>query len=141
MTLRDQFLQSLAIPREILTLTGPSGPFDVEVRGLSAGAKGEIVNAATTVTTNDDGEAVSQTDAVKLQGALLISCVFDPTSGQPLFGEADRDTLMAGNAAFVDQVFEVAARLSGLGKQANKVAEKNSDATGSSTSSSGSPAN
>lgn len=66
---------------------------------------------------------------------LVTACTFDPETGKPAFGKADRDALLAVSAAALDRIATVALRLSGMNQDAIEQAEKNSErASGESTS-------
>ncbi|WP_284459685.1 hypothetical protein [Cupriavidus campinensis] len=69
---------------------------------------------------------------------VLVSTVVDE-DGQPVFDEADIETLRGKNQAAMDRVLAVALRLNGLAASAVEEAEKNSDAAPSGDSGSGSP--
>ncbi len=109
----------------------------VEVRGLTAGARGRLMLSATVVDEDDNRHV----DPVKLGPALMIACIYDATTHLPLFTEADRDALLEMDADFQDKMIEPAARLSGLGKGATKVLEKNFATTMSASPSSILPEN
>ncbi|URF02969.1 phage tail assembly chaperone [Cupriavidus campinensis] len=69
---------------------------------------------------------------------VLVSTVVDE-DGQPVFDEADIETLRGKNQAAMDRVLAVALRLNGLAATAVEEAEKNSDAAQSGDFGSGSP--
>src|ERR1041385_2091312 len=121
-TLRDRLLAKGAIKSEKLTIDD----ITVEVRGLTAGQRGRLLNTGTREEVDEDGEKQKTIDLEKLGPMLVIACVYDPDTGQPLFSEGDRDALGLMSAEFQDRLVEVASRLSGLGPNAAKAAEKNS---------------
>src|ERR1044071_5949111 len=134
-TLRDRLLAKGVIKSEKLTIDD----ITVEVRGLTAGQRGRLLNTGTREEVDEDGEKQKTIDLEKLGPMLVIACVYDPETGQPLFSEADRDALGLMSAEFQDRLVEVASRLSGLGPNAAKGAEKNSAPILSGTPSSTSP--
>lgn len=85
---------------------------EVEIRALKAREALDIRAAAR----NEDGSA----DEGRLHGASIIAAVFEPETGEPVFGAADRDTIldMLGLAAFQELALEV-TRVSGLPSAAN----------------------
>jgi hypothetical protein len=99
----------------------------VEVRGMSAGARGRVLNIARQEDNSMDFE--------KYFPALLIETVYDPETGTPLFSAADTDAINALPNRIVESISSVAQRLSGLGDAA-KVLEKNSAPTTSAGTSS-----
>jgi hypothetical protein len=117
MSLRDSILAADDIKKERIT---PAGWPQVEVRGLSLGARSKIVKSSTT------GKEV---DVAKFYPALVIACTFDPETGSRVFGEADRDALNEKSVGPIEEVAKVAMRLSGLSAEEQVVLEKNSGAT------------
>ncbi len=132
-TLRDRLLAKGVVKVELLTI----GDLTVEIRGLTAGARGRLLNTSTM----DDGDGNRTVDLEKLGPELLIACVYDPETHQPLFSEGDRDPLALMSADFQDQMVTVASRLSGLGTNAAKAAEKNFESILNGSPSSTSPEN
>jgi hypothetical protein len=60
---------------------------------------------------------------------LVIACSHDPETGERVFEESDRDALMSKSAAPIEQIAEVAMRLSGLSNEAVDEAGKSSSPT------------
>jgi hypothetical protein len=144
MNRRQQLLQGkrALVPRETIQFNTGDEMVAVEVRGLSAGARSDLMTSCVITSTDDDGETTQRTDLKKLQPALVIGCAYDPETGEPLFAEADRELLLATSAKYLDPIITAASRLSGLDDDVAQVAEKNSDRTGDNSSSgSSSPAN
>lgn len=128
---RNTILGSAKVKRETVTLTIEGEPVVVEVRGITAGGRGRLLNSART----DDGTL----DFERYYAQLVIETAHDPASGQPLFGAADLDAVNALPAPVVQQLAEAAESLSGLGGGAAEVLEKNSAATGNVATASDSP--
>lgn len=144
MNRRQKLLQGkrAQVPRETIPIDTGDGIVEVEVRGLSAGVRGDLMATCVVEGENEEGEKTQRTDLRKLQTALVIKCAIDPDSGEPMFGEADRDLLLELNATYLDPIITAASRLSGLDDDVVKAAEKNSVTTGGNSSSgSSSPAN
>jgi hypothetical protein len=118
----------MATPREQLfakrrrtqpiTVDDPEGgaPIQLEARPLSFADRQRIIKDCTT-----DGEL--QSDAFAL--AIVIACIHAPGEDDPMFSLGDRDEIAKMDAATVDQMWQAAAELNGLGADAVKVAEKN----------------
>jgi hypothetical protein len=143
MNRRQKLLQGkrAMVPRQIVSINTGDELVDVEVRGLSAGARGDVMAAAVITETDADGDTHQRTDNAKLSIALLIHCAYDPESQEPLFAEADRELLQTLNAKYLDPVILAASKLSGIDDASADDAEKNSARTGdNSTSGSSSPA-
>ena len=122
MTLREIAIANAKLKTEPVTLGDGTV---VEVRSLPLLQRGELLNEAVTV---DEDETV-KTDNVKLEAMLIIASVCDPETHQPLFTAADYDMILTFDAAYLTPATKVAQRLSGLGKAAAAIAEKNSGAT------------
>lgn len=136
---RQRFVKrGTALKSERLTITLEDGPLELELRELTSKRRTQLLKDCAIV--NDDGDHRG-IDQGKLIPAVLINCVFDAGSGDPLFTEADRDLIGGMSAAFLDEVFAPAAALSGLTSEAEEELKGNSDATAGADSSSPSPAN
>jgi hypothetical protein len=122
-TLRDSVIGRAAAKTEIVTL---EDGLVVEVRSLTMTERGNLLNDAVSV--NEDEESTT-TDNTKLQVMLVIASVCDPTTHTPIFAAADYDMVAGFDAGFFTEAIKVAQRLSGLGRAAAKVAEKNSAET------------
>lgn len=112
-----------AVPRETLTVVLDGEPVTLEIRGLTAGARGTLLQQATT---RVDDELVA--DAGKMTTQLVVACTYD-TEGNRLFSETDVEALEACAATWLDQLFTVASRLSGMNATALQDAKGNSSAT------------
>lgn len=120
-------LFAAAVKRETVTVPDLG---TVEVRGMTAAQKGRVVNQAKT-----DADTI---DLAAYYPALLIETVYDPESGSALFTVGDTEAIGAAPADLVEQLANIAQRLSGGGTEA-KVLEKNSGATANDAISSASP--
>lgn len=106
------------------------------VRGLTAGARGRLMNACMIT----DGEGESRVDNAKLSTLLLMECVCTP-DGAPLFQPTDMEVLEQCAAAWLDPLIVVVGRLSGISAQAQQAAEGNSLGITASDSATSSPVN
>lgn len=130
--LRERLLAA-NVRRDTLTLpVGDGGAaITVEVRGVTAGARGRILNAART----DNGTL----DFERYYAHLVIETAHDPESGEPLFAAADLEAVNALPSPLVAQLAELAEALSGLGAENSEALEKNSAALPSDGTASSSP--
>ena len=124
--LRSALLGSTHVARETITVAGS----DIEVRGLTAGARGRLLNSAR----NEDGSLNFE----QYFAALVIEASYDPEEGTPIFTAADLDAVNGLPVGIVEKIAETAQRLSGLGESAESLAG-NSVATASAGSASDSP--
>jgi hypothetical protein len=95
------------VPQE--TVDVPEWESTVTVKGLSAGAAVDFYAIA-----SNDGEI----DQRAWQPNLLIACVYD-ADGKPVFESANRDMIQDMPSSVVTRLAGIAARLSGLGSDAD----------------------
>lgn len=100
--IRKAVFDSKDIPEERVTLPQAWGGAEVLVRGLTAG---ELADWATSFS----GKPSKQQSA-----ELIIICVRDPETGEPVFDKADRDVLVAKGAGPFGELLAHCHRLSGL---------------------------
>ena len=105
----------LAHPRRTKAVTLATGDV-VEARPLSLAQRSRVVKECT-----EDGEV--QTEL--LIPAIVIACIYDPETGEPMFTLGDRDTIGELPAEVIDPMWTAAAELNGLAADAVKDAEKN----------------
>lgn len=105
--LRSSILGNARIAREPLTVNGAA----VEIRGLTAGARGRLLNAAR----NADGTL----DFERYFAQLVIESTYDPESGAQIFQPADLDAVNALPSGDVEAIADVAQRLSGIGAESD----------------------
>ncbi len=67
---------------------------------------------------------------------VVVSCVHDPESGEPVFTDSDKDALMGKSSAAIESIASVGLRLSGIGKDEKDAAGKDSSSTPNKDSSS-----
>ena len=126
MSLRDRIIAVDDLQREIVKID--QWGVEVEVRGMSGAARAAIVQDAA-----DNNGSVN---FAKMMPEVVVTCVYDPETGEPVFTHADKDTIMSKNGAALEKINTVAMRLSGFGSDAIDIAGKDSSSTpngGSST--------
>lgn len=135
MNLRAKLLQGGSVPTETITVVVDGETLSVQCRGLSAVARGRLLTTSM-VKVSDDEDAEERVDMAKVGPELVIECTYDPTTGERIFSEADRDTVGELAAGFLDPIIACVSRLSGLSKSTAKEMEGNSDTTTTSASAS-----
>jgi hypothetical protein len=99
------------------TITSKHWPdFVAEARSMTIGAKIDTVQSVT----GEDGNV----DRKKLIPMMIIACVFD-AEGKQVFEDADQEMLMKKGAPAIEEVWNVVARINGMGVEAVEGAEKN----------------
>ena len=116
-SLRDKILAAQDIPAEVVTI--PEWGVDVIVRGMSAGDRITLMQNAFDQTTQQVNMSIVYPDVV-------VSCAFDPDSTEPIFTEADKAAILAKSSAAVERLANVGLRLSGIGKEEQDAAGKDS---------------
>ena len=116
-SLRDKILAAQDIPTEIVTI--PEWGVDVLVRGMSAGDRITLMQNAFDQTTQQVNMSIVYPDVV-------VSCAFDPASDEAIFTDADKPAILAKSSAAVEKLANVGLRLSGIGKDEQDAAGKDS---------------
>lgn len=116
MSLKDKIKESQDIQTELITVE--EWGVQIQVKTMSAKARAKLFSTAT----DKQGNVIHE----KFQAAMVITCCFDPETGEKLFSEADTEWLMEKSAGPIEQIASVAMRLSGLTKEVAKALEKNS---------------
>jgi hypothetical protein len=119
MSLRDRILQASDITAE--TVEVPEWGVTVEVRTMTGAERAKIMQSA--------AEAGGVMDFTKIYPDVVISCTFDPESGERVFDWEDRPNLMAKSGLAIDRIAAVGLRLSGFTKEAQDAAGKGSSLT------------
>ncbi len=109
--LRDRI--RAAKPPEAEALEVPEWDVIVEVRSMSVVEKGAL---AVMASSNGDTDAAAQ--YVEYLPRVVIATCFDPTTGEPVFGEDDREWLASQPAAIVERLAVAGTRVSGLAEGA-----------------------
>lgn len=126
MNLRDKILAAQDIPSETIHVK----EWDVEllVKGMSAGERILLMQ-------NAYDQKTQQVNMAAVYPDVVVSCVIDPDTKEPLFTPADKDALMAKSSAAIETIASVGLRLSGIGQEQQDSAGKDSLSTPSDDSS------
>lgn len=127
MNLREKILAASDIPSQTLEI--PEWDVTVLVKGMSAGDRITLMQNAYDQTTQQVNMAAVYPDVV-------VSCVFDPETGSPVFTDADKTAILAKSSAAVEKIADVGLKLSGIGKDSDDAAGKDSSSTPKDVSSS-----
>jgi hypothetical protein len=117
MTLRDKILAVDDIPSEKVTVD--EWEVDVLVRGMTAGDRVTLMQNAVDPVTGNVNMSIVYPDVV-------VACVLDPASGEPVFTDDDKSALMGKSSAAIERIATVGLRLSGIGKEEQDAAGKDS---------------
>ena len=116
-SLRDKILAAQDIPSEPVNI--PEWGVDVVVRGMSAGERITLMQNAFDQTTQQVNMSIVYPDVV-------VACTFDPDSSEPVFTDADKPLILSKSSAAVERLANVRLRLSGIGKDEQDAAGKDS---------------
>lgn len=98
----------------------PEWDVTVEIRSMSARQRANMNNVI-----EDDGTASEKQEL--MWGYLLCSCVFDPTSGDPVFTEDDMEWLLTDKSfAVIDKLTAKCLEVSSVNREAVDEAGKSS---------------
>jgi hypothetical protein len=125
-SIRDRIIAVDDLQRELVKIE--QWGLEVEVRGMSGAARAAIVQ--------DAADNNGNVNFAKMMPEIVVACVYDPQTGEQVFGADDKDLIMGKNGAALEKINTVAMRLSGFGADAVDVAGKGSLSTpkeGSST--------
>jgi hypothetical protein len=115
--LRDKILAAQDIPSEVVSI--PEWGVDVLVRGMSAGHRITLMQNAFDQTTQQVNMSIVYPDVV-------VACTYDPTSDEAIFTDEDKAAILAKSSAAVERLANVGLRLSGIGKDEQDAAGKDS---------------
>jgi len=127
MNLRDKILAAADIPVE--TVLVPEWEVEVLMKGMTAGDRILLMQNAYDQTTQQINMAIVYPDVV-------VSCAHDPKTSEPIFTDSDKSELMKKSSAAIERLASVGLRLSGIGKDEQDAAGKDSSTTQSDDSSS-----
>lgn len=116
MNLREKILQNR--PAKTEAVLCPEWDCSVNVKAISGTERDEYESSLS----DDNGERSIANMRARL---CVLACVDD--DGKPLFTSDDAAALGKQPASALDRVFQVAKRLGGIGQEAVKDAEKNSE--------------
>lgn len=104
MSIRDKIRKAQDRTSEIVDV--PEWGVTVEVRSMTGTQRSEIVTALT-----GDGD----NKMAALWGSMLVSCVYDPETGDPVFKEGDAAWLLEEKSSTVlDSLSNVCLRVAGI---------------------------
>ena len=127
MNLRDKILAAKDIPTESVNI--PEWDVDVLVKGMSAGDRILLMQ-------NAYDQKTQQVNMAAIYPDVVVSCVFDPDTDEPVFTDADKAALMGKSSAAIEAIAAVGLRLSGIGNDQEDAAGKDSSSIPSEDSSS-----
>lgn len=127
MNLRDTILAAKDIPSE--TLRVKEWDVTLLVKGMSAGERISLMQAAY-------DQKTGQVNMAAVYPDVVVSCVHDPETGEPIFTDADKEALMGKSSAAIEAIAAVGLRLSGIGQDEEEAAGKDSSSTPNDDSSS-----
>lgn len=127
MSLRDKILAAQDIPTETVTI--PEWDVTLLVKGMSAGDRIELMQTAYDVNTGQVNMSIVYPD-------VAVACAFDPETGDPVFTAEDKGAILSKSSAAVEKLANIGLRLSGIGKDEQDAAGKDSSNTANDGSSS-----
>lgn len=116
MSLRDRIIAVDDTQREIVQID--EWGVEVEVRGMSGAARAALSQEAA----DNNGNINFR----KMMPEIVVGCVFDPETGEQVFGDVDKEVVMSKSGSALDKIVAVAMRLSGFGEKAVDEAGKGS---------------
>lgn len=119
MSIRDRIIAVDDLQREIVKIE--QWGLEVEVRGMSGAARAAIVQ--------DAADNNGNVNFAKMMPEVVVTCVFDPQTGEQVFSADDKDLIMGKNGAALEKINTIAMRLSGFGADAVDVAGKDFSST------------
>lgn len=127
-SIRESLLQAVQLPREVVSV--PELGIVVTVQGMSGTQRDAFESTLFTSTANGRRRVL---DTRNIRSKLLVHCLVDEETGQPLFTENDIHDLGRVQAKILDRLFPVAQRLSGLTDQDVEDLAKNSQTAAASS--------
>lgn len=127
MNLRDKIFAAEDIPSE--TIKVKEWGVELLIKGMTAGERVTLMQNAYDAKTE-------QVNMSKVYPDVVVACAHDPASGEPVFSDSDKDALMGKSSAAIERIADVGLRLSGIGKEQQDAAGKDSSSTPSDATSS-----
>ena len=127
MSLKDKILASEDIPSE--TIHVKEWDVDLLIKGMTAGERVTLMQSAYDAKTE-------QVNMSKVYPDVVVACAHDPATGEPVFTDSDKDALMGKSSAAIERIADVGLRLSGIGKEEQDAAGKDSSSMPSGVTSS-----
>lgn len=94
---------------------------EIEVKELNGGQRAKFFD--NTVSVDKYGNV--KTHLEKMNTEIIILSCYDPETGERLFKEEDRELILQASGEAIDQIAQVALKISGLSNNAVVEAEKN----------------
>jgi hypothetical protein len=117
MNLREKILSTEDIPsREVFV---PNWNVTILVKGLSAGERIDLTQAAVDQVTGSVNLSTVYPD-------IVVSCCFDPETGEPIFQESDKQDIMKKSSKAIEMLASAGLELSGIGEGSADEAGKDS---------------
>lgn len=120
MNLREKILAAADIPSQTVEI--PEWNVTLLVKGMSAGDR-------ITLMQNAFDQKTQQVNMAAVYPDVVVSCVYDPETGEPVFTDADKAAILSKASAAVEKIADVGLRLSGIGKDSDDAAGKDSSST------------
>lgn len=120
MSLRDQILNTLDIPKELVAVK--EWNIEIEVRGMTGAERTRILDLAV-------GEGDGTMNLQMVYPEIVISTAFDIETGEQIFTPADRTALLSKSATALDRLATVGMRLSGFTQETSDDLGKDSSET------------
>jgi hypothetical protein len=120
MNLRDKILAARDIPSETITVS--EWDVDLLIKGMTAGER-------VTLMQNAYDPRTEQVNMSKVYPDVVVACAHDPETGEPVFSDSDKDAILGKASAAIEKIADVGLRLSGIGKEAQDAAGKDSSST------------
>jgi len=127
MNLRDTILAVEDIPTKTVEI--PEWGVELLVKGMTAGDRLSLMQTAYDQATQQINMAIVYPD-------VCVACAYDPKSGEAVFTQDDKASLMQKSSAAIERLATVALSLSGIGKEEQDAAGKDSSIIQSDDSSS-----
>jgi len=108
MSLRDKIFSSDDIKKELVEV--PEWGVSVEIRSMTALERSKLMENAA----SSDGKI----NIGSMYALTVISTVYDPESGLPIFTDKDREAVLSKNGAVVERLATIAMGNSGLTEKA-----------------------
>lgn len=115
MSLRDKILSAKDLKAEKVYIE--EWDVEVEIRSLTGKSRANLMSEAM--------DKSGKMDFEKLYPELIISCTFDPESGDQVFNKTDKEVINSKSGGALEKIARVAMKLSGLTEESMVEAEKN----------------
>lgn len=113
-----------ALRESILTADDlPTEEFPVPEWGVTVLLRGMTAEQRAMMFENHSDPESGDLDTVALYPAVLVRCMYDPETNEPIFSEADIGPLNRKSAKVVERVANACLRLSGMTKEEESPAE------------------